>query len=245
MSVYLSELFSSIQGEGPLLGERHLFIRFCDCHRNCQFCDTDFSRKSTFSLETEAGSGQMIQHSNPLSVDDLLNLVARFDKTVFHPHLALTGGEPLLHIDFLMQWLPELSKRRKGIYLETAGDLPDELEQIASWVDYVAMDVKLSSVTGEPNCFAKHAAFLAICKKHPLTRFVKIVVSANTYEQELLEAIDFLKDERVVLQPMSPSKKVNLPPSGKQLLTWQKMLLNAGVKSVRVIPQTHRIMEVL
>ena len=44
MKRYLSEIFSSIQGEGPYAGERHLFVRFSECHRDCIFCDTDNER---------------------------------------------------------------------------------------------------------------------------------------------------------------------------------------------------------
>ena len=33
------EIFSSIQGEGLYIGERHLFIRFKDCNLNCTYCD--------------------------------------------------------------------------------------------------------------------------------------------------------------------------------------------------------------
>ena len=35
----VTEIFSSLQGEGPLMGERHLFIRFEACHMACAYCD--------------------------------------------------------------------------------------------------------------------------------------------------------------------------------------------------------------
>ena len=41
---YLSEVFSSIQGEGLYVGDRHLFVRFAGCNLNCQYCDTPDSR---------------------------------------------------------------------------------------------------------------------------------------------------------------------------------------------------------
>ena len=51
MNIYLSELFSSIQGEGPFIGERHFFIRFSGCHRKCIFCDTNVKRTKKISIE--------------------------------------------------------------------------------------------------------------------------------------------------------------------------------------------------
>ena len=248
MKAYLSEIFSSIQGEGPFVGERQLFIRFCDCHRSCAFCDTNFSRKSTFLLEEKAGSARFSQEPNPISLEQLLQWVDRLDTDCFHPHIALTGGEPLLQVDFLEAWLPELLKRRAGVYLETTGDLPNELERVVKWIDVVSMDIKLPSVTGESSSFSKHQAFLEILQQYQLASFVKIVVSAKTDLEELLEAGKLLNktpSQTLILQPVTPLKASLESPSGKQLLTWQKDLMAMGLTSVRVIPQTHRMMEVL
>ena len=41
----IREIFTSIQGEGPYMGEKHAFVRFCRCNLNCEFCDTDFDIK--------------------------------------------------------------------------------------------------------------------------------------------------------------------------------------------------------
>ncbi len=35
----ITEIFSSLQGEGPYMGQRHLFIRFEACHMACAYCD--------------------------------------------------------------------------------------------------------------------------------------------------------------------------------------------------------------
>ena len=55
MKTYLSEIFSSIQGEGPYVGERHLFVRFSGCHRKCVFCDTNVERTESVVVEVEPG----------------------------------------------------------------------------------------------------------------------------------------------------------------------------------------------
>jgi len=47
----LSEIFSSIQGEGPYIGCKQIFIRFSDCNLDCDYCDTDFNLKETASKE--------------------------------------------------------------------------------------------------------------------------------------------------------------------------------------------------
>ena len=75
MKSYLSEIFSSIQGEGPYVGERHLFVRFCGCHRSCIFCDTVLERTEAVRVEKVPGSGNFEQIPNPLAASQLLEII--------------------------------------------------------------------------------------------------------------------------------------------------------------------------
>jgi len=49
----LSEVFESIQGEGPFMGRRALFIRFAGCNlaNVCKSCDTDFRARMFVTKE--------------------------------------------------------------------------------------------------------------------------------------------------------------------------------------------------
>ena len=38
----IKEVFTSIQGEGPFVGYKQLFVRFCGCNLSCKYCDTDY-----------------------------------------------------------------------------------------------------------------------------------------------------------------------------------------------------------
>jgi len=249
MKTYLSEIFSSIQGEGPYVGERHLFVRFCGCHRECIFCDTNTDRTETVLVENDHGSGSFEQVPNPLSVEQVMELIRRVDRKKTNRRISLTGGAPLLQAHFLRELLPHLCAEEYSIYLETAGDLVQQLKSIIEWVDIVAMDVKLSSVTKEPNAFPAHWQFLKTCRDFDVEVFVKMVLSAETNEGELMEAAKGIKkaggiDTLVVLQPMTKAAKTDAVPSGEQLLRWQDKV-SSVIPNVRVIPQTHKMLEML
>ena len=249
MKTYLSEIFSSIQGEGPYVGERHLFVRFCGCHRDCVFCDTNTERTETVVVEKDPGSGSFDQVPNPLSVDQVMGLISEVDRKKTNRRISLTGGAPLLQAHFLRELLPHLCAAEYSIYLETAGDLVQQLKSIIEWVDIVAMDVKLSSVTQEPNTFPAHWQFLKTCRDFDVDVFVKMVLSSETDDGELIEAAKGIKkaggaDTLVVLQPMTKAARTEAVPSGEQLLRWQDKV-SSVLPDVRVIPQTHKMLEML
>ncbi|MBT8046541.1 MAG: 7-carboxy-7-deazaguanine synthase QueE [Pontiella sp.] len=249
MKTYLSEIFSSVQGEGPYVGERHLFVRFCGCHRACVFCDTNTERTETVLIEKDPGSGAFDQIPNPLTVEQIMELVREVDSKKTNRRVSLTGGAPLLQAHYLRELLPLMCGDDHSIYLETAGDLPQQLKSIIEWIDIVAMDVKLSSVTHEKNTFPAHWQFLKTCRDFDVEVFTKLVLSAETHEGELMEAVKGIKkaggeDTLIVIQPMTKAEKTDAVPTGAQLLRWQDKV--AGVMpNVRVIPQTHKMMEML
>ncbi len=249
MKTYLSEIFSSIQGEGPYVGERHLFVRFCGCHRDCIYCDTPTERSETVLVETDPGSGNFEQVPNPLTVEQVMELIRKVDSKQTNRRISLTGGAPLLQAHYLRELLPHLCGDDYSIYLETAGDLPQQLKSVIEWIDVVAMDVKLSSVSHEKNSFPAHWQFLKTCRDFDVEVFAKLVLSAETHEGELMEAAKSIKkvggeDTLVVIQPMTKAEQTDAVPTGAQLLRWQDKV-SSVLSNVRVIPQTHKMMEVL
>jgi 7-carboxy-7-deazaguanine synthase len=249
MKTYLSEIFSSVQGEGPYVGERHLFVRFCGCHRDCVFCDTNTERTETVMVEKEPGSGTFDQIPNPLTVEQVVELIQAVDARSTNQRISLTGGAPLLQAHFLQELLPRLCSDGHSIYLETAGDLPKQLTSIIEWIDIVAMDVKLESVTQEKSTFPAHWQFLKTCRDYNVEVFTKLVLSSETHDGELIEAVKGIgkaggKDTLVVIQPMTKAARTDAVPSGEQLLQWQEKLLQI-MPNVRIIPQTHKMIEVL
>ena len=246
---YLLEIFSGIQGEGPLVGERQIFLRFAGCNLRCRYCDTPASRhpRPKRCLAEEDPGGRDFQAiANPVSGEALLERVRKLARPGLHRWVSLTGGEPLLQADFLAEWLPGILALRLRTYLETNGTLAPELSRLLPLLDYVAVDLKLPSATGQPPRWAEARAFLELLHAEGKARAVcaKAVVCGETDDDEIALAAGLVQttapEALLVLQPVNPRGGA-LPPPPERMLRLQE-LAKRQHPQVRVIPQMHRLM---
>lgn len=250
-SAFVSEIFSSAQGEGVNIGRRQLFVRFSDCHRNCLYCDTPFQRSETAAIERDPGSGVFDALPNPLTTEQLLSVLQELNgPDVSHDDLFITGGEPLLQADFLAEFLPEARKKLDlPVHLETSGDLVIQFIKIAEHIDHVLMDIKLPSVTGEKGTWEEHQRFMEKIRSDDISATIKLVVSADTAEEDLAESVELItatnSNAHVVLQPMTAALKTDRVPTAQQVLSWQSDMSRALERTVRIIPQCHKLMGLL
>ncbi|NUL82467.1 MAG: 7-carboxy-7-deazaguanine synthase QueE [Armatimonadetes bacterium] len=247
---YLTEVFSSVQGEGLLVGERQLFVRFFGCHLNCSFCDTPETvlarhpkgyLPEKFSVERRPGSGIVESYANPIDVNALLLLCREMDQPRgLHRHIALTGGEPLLHGRFLEQFAPAAVSDGFYLYLETAGDLSKALEPLLPYWSVIAMDVKLVSATKDRDLWTQHDRFLQTAANFDGLVFIKAVVTSETTEDEVVQAARLAEKHGrpLILQPVTPNEQA---PTPERMLQIQAVAAGEG-SDVRVIPQTHKMM---
>ena len=228
------EIFSSIQGEGKYVGCRQIFIRTAGCNLNCAYCDTNFAPAEFCSVETSAGSMEFTQLKNPLDAAQAADIIKKFSAEIPTQAVSFTGGEPLLQ----WQFIKEISRLIDiKILLETNGTLPAALEKVIDAVDIISMDIKLPAVYFEQN-----REFLKIARAKDL--YVKIVVTAETSPEEFDAAIDLLAPEDLlILQPVTPVRNVR-PIQARKILELQACA-SRKLKSVRVIPQTHRMLKIL
>ncbi|MHC4938594.1 MAG: radical SAM protein [Planctomycetota bacterium] len=237
MNAPFYEVFSSIQGEATHVGERHLFVRLAGCDLECVFCDTPASHRipddaRLFLPETTETL------PNPLSRAQLDSWVQHLDEAAGPHHaIAITGGEPLLFVDFLIPLLARWD--RFPILLETGGHLPQELARLIDDVDMVMMDVKLASSAGFVTDAETTTRFLETARKKELC--VKLVCSARTTADEIEPVVRLLEDEPLILQPVSGA--TFHPPTGAHMLALQRAAMRLH-RDTRVIPQTHRQLHV-
>jgi 7-carboxy-7-deazaguanine synthase len=247
---HLVEIFASVQGEGPWVGERQLFVRFLGCNLDCAYCDAPETKtkQSRCRIEIEPGSWTFAWRDNPFTVGSLMRELERFGSPDLYHAAAVTGGEPLLHHRFLANWLPALRAAGYRVYLETSGELYGRLETVAGWVDYCAMDIKLPSSSGERSLWEQHRRFLSVLRDAGIESFAKVVVGSNSTEEEITRSARMVADvwpeTLLVLQPVTPFGPVTQAPTAAQMLAFQ-LVARRIVPHVRIIPQTHKLLGAL
>jgi len=237
----LCEIFSSFQGEGPYIGERQTFIRFAGCNLSCSYCDTPqaliISKEYTVRTDKEVK-----KNLNPVAIPQLIELVRAYPKNLTQA-ISITGGEPLLQVDFLKNFLPELRKEALPIYLETNGVLPQYLEEVIDWVDIVSLDFKLPSSTGLLPYWSEHKRALETAYTKEV--FVKMVVTPETKAKEIDEAASIIAalDPEIltVIQPATPHGTIKHRPKPEELFAFHAVA-KRKLKRVRVIPQVHKLL---
>lgn len=249
---HLVEVFSSIQGEGLLVGERQIFVRFAGCNLACQYCDTPESQPTGphaprhCRWEAIPSSGEWEQILNPVAMDRLLEMIEHLQQPAgLHRHLSLTGGEPLLQAELIGDLLPLLASRNLVGYLETNATLPAALQKLGQTPLDIALDIKLPSATGGPPLWDEHGEFLAAACQQYRAIQVKLVVTPDTLTEEVEQATILAAQHRpdlpLVIQPATPSGKITRMPSPAQLLQFQEVA-SQHLSEVRIIPQIHKLL---
>ncbi len=219
------EIFSSLQGEGPRLGERQIFVRLGGCNLNCDYCDEP---------DTIAIPSGLVR-----SAEYLKNEITALARTRAHRSISWTGGEPLLHPQFLlplMRWA-----RAQGFenHLETNGTLSAPMSALVPLCDLVAMDIKLPSATGRQT-WSAHRNFLRVV---PRNTFIKVVLSDRSTESEWKQVVALAKHAptplQLYLQPATPIGAVK-PISAVRCLRFEA-LARRTIKEVFVRPQWHHL----
>jgi organic radical activating enzyme len=222
----ISDIFSSIQGEGPYMGTKQIFIRFAGCNMNCVYCDENILVKS--NKLTAAGILEKI--------NNLIKLKGP------HNSVSITGGEPLCSVDFLKVLLPELKQKGLSVYLETNGTLPDALKNIIEYVDIIAMDIKMPSSTKDSEFWNEHMEFLRAARSKRI--FIKAVITGETDFDEVKRTVDLIyridPSIEFIFQPATESIGIDLAALKKIRHEFMDYALTK-LQKVRIIPQMHKI----
>ncbi|SRR5690625_1151950 len=118
MSLRITEIFFSLQGEARTVGRPTVFVRLTGCPLRCVWCDTEYS----------------FQGGERMSLEEVLTQVAAHPTT----YVTVTGGEPLAQPECI-PLMQALCDKGYQVSLETSGAMP--IDKVDDRVE-VVLDLK-------------------------------------------------------------------------------------------------------
>ena len=126
------EIFSSINGEGTRAGQLAVFVRMQGCNLNCTYCDTKWANEADAKFHWT-------------STEEILELL----RSMEIKNVTITGGEPLLQIDFLIELFRKAKEMGIHTTLDTSGNPYTEKEpfyskwlELMKYTDLILLDIK-------------------------------------------------------------------------------------------------------
>ena len=194
--IHSFESFGAVDGPGI-----RFVVFFQGCGLRCKYCHNRDTWPVNSGLEYTS--------------DELISKILRYKNyfTVSGGGVTLSGGEPLLQQDFLLELLPKLKKLGIHTTIDTSGSFPltDKMKKIIDLTDLFLLDIKCinddicKELVGVSNKLElEFARYLSDINKPVWIRQV-LVPGITDHEEDLLQLKDFLASLKNV-------KKVEILP---------------------------------
>ena len=231
MKAPIIEIFSSFQGEGVLIGQRQIFVRFAGCNLNCAYCDT----KNSISKK----------EGTLMTPEEVVSKIESILTPDCHT-ISFTGGEPSLYPEFIN----EVSKLTDlDIMLETNGTLPANIGLIEN-LDIVSLDIKLKEQFDgdfKEDIFLNEIKSLNLLIEKSINVYCKVVILPCLKIKSFEEVIEKIDNEIIdknnvqfIIQPSSPLNEwKNL---SNCLFEFSEVV--GKYFEVSTIPQIHKILNI-
>jgi len=192
-TVYVNEIFETIQGEATYTGTPAVFVRLQGCPVGCPWCDT----KHTWDVELDKQIPPTImflkQEDAPtfakFTVEDLMECLDQFQAR----HIVLTGGEPCIYN--LEAHTKAICDSGRTCQIETSGTFPIRADDRC----WVTLSPKIDMPGGLE--VLKEAYDRANEVKFPMGK-------EGDYHKIAEQVMKWMRDDCVLwLQPLSQSPK--------------------------------------
>ncbi len=108
-----AEIFHTLQGEGVSVGMPAVFVRVSLCNLHCVWCDTDHTWNfvgTPWAHEKDSQPGYQKHCKEDAIIEMGVAEIAAEVRKYGCRHVVLTGGEPLLQEEGLLELITELRK---------------------------------------------------------------------------------------------------------------------------------------
>ncbi|MDW3654335.1 MAG: 7-carboxy-7-deazaguanine synthase QueE [Nitrososphaeraceae archaeon] len=229
----VSEIFTSIEGEGIFVGKKTLFIRFSGCHLKCRWCDTKYA------LPLDSGTDYQIDEIKDLIIKEL---------QPFTYKVNFTGGEPLLQTEAVIE-LADFVKKQTNVetYLESSCFDSELFSKVLPYIDICKIEFKTddSKVVEDEeydNLILNEIKCLELAVESNKATYIKIVVTNSTnlesFKNLVYNISKKIKPSDILGFIIQPSFGIDQPTVNKLLDTYD--IVQPMFPEVRIIPQLHK-----
>lgn len=229
----VSEIFTSIEGEGVFVGKKTLFIRLSGCHLKCRWCDTKYA------LPLDSGTDYQIDEIKDLIIKEL---------QPFTYKVNFTGGEPLLQTEAVIE-LADFIKKHTNLktYMESSCFDSELFSKVLPYIDICKIEFKTddSKVVEDEeydNLILNEIKCLELAVESNKATYIKIVVTNSTnlesFKNLVYNISKKIKPSEILGFIIQPSFGIDQPTVNKLLDTYD--IVQPMFPEVRIIPQLHK-----
>jgi 7-carboxy-7-deazaguanine synthase len=231
--VQISEIFTSIEGEGILFGTKTLFIRMAGCHLKCRWCDT------MYALPMSSGNEYSLEYAKKLISDGLQPCTYKVN---------FTGGEPLLQYLAVIELAKFVKNKGLKTYLESACYDSGRFSKLLPYMDICKVEFKMTDsnvidTRHHQNLLQNEFSCLMNAVMNRKITYIKIVVTnsadSNEFEALVKNIFDSVRAEDISGFILQPSDGVDEPSSQRLMELYD--IVYPHFREVRIIPQLHKL----